>query len=70
MQERLLENWLISVNEKSFQIPFCQLLTGEGHEVVHISRHGPFEAGKDILAIDSNGIPCAFQLKGSTGKIS
>ena len=70
MQERLLENWLISVNEKSFQIPFCQLLTGEGYQVVHMSRHGPFEAGKDILAIDKDGTPCAFQLKGSTGKIS
>ena len=70
MQERLLENWLISVNEKSFQIPFCQLLTGEGLQVVHMSRHGPAEAGKDILAIDLDGTPCAFQLKGSAGKIS
>ncbi|MBM3125276.1 MAG: hypothetical protein FJZ87_09395 [Chloroflexi bacterium] len=70
MQERLLENWLISVNEKSFQIPFCQLLTGEGYQVVHMSRHGPFESGKDILAIGPDGVPCAFQLKGSTGKIS
>lgn len=70
MQERLLENWLISVNEKSFQIPFCQLLTGEGYQVVHLSRHGPFESGKDILAIDPDGVPCAFQLKGSVGKIS
>jgi hypothetical protein len=70
VQERLVENWLISVNEKSFQIPFCQLLTGEGYQVVHISRHGPFEQGKDVLAIDPEGNPCAFQLKGSTGKIS
>jgi hypothetical protein len=69
MQERLLENWLTSVNEKSFQIPFCQLLTGEGYKVIHMSRHGPFESGKDILAIDPNGVPCAFQLKGSAGKI-
>ena len=35
-----------------------------------MSRHGPFESGKDILAIDPEGVPCAFQLKGSTGKIS
>lgn len=70
MQERLLENWLTSVNEKSFQIPFCQLLTGEGYKVVHLSRHGSFEAGKDILAIDPDGTPCAFQLKGSSGKIT
>jgi hypothetical protein len=70
VQERLLENWLTNVNEKAFQIPFCQLLTGEGYQVVHISRHGPFESGKDVLAIDPDGVPCAFQLKGSTGKIS
>jgi hypothetical protein len=70
VHERLLENWLTKVNEKSFQIPFCQLLTGEGYQVVHISRHGPFESGKDVLAIDPDGVPCAFQLKGSTGKIS
>ena len=30
----------------------------------------PFESGKDVLAIDPDGVPCAFQLKGSTGKIS
>jgi len=35
-----------------------------------MSRHGSFEAGKDILAIDPDGFPCAFQLKGSSGKIS
>jgi hypothetical protein len=70
VHERLLENWLTKVNEKSFQIPFCQLLNGEGYQVVHISRHGPFESGKDVLAIDPDGVPCAFQLKGSTGKIS
>ena len=33
--ERLVENWLTKVNEKSFQVPFCQLLTTEGYKVVH-----------------------------------
>ena len=71
MQERLIENWLTKANEKSFQIPFCQLLTAEGYRVVHLSRHGPFEEGKDVLAIAPDGKPCAFQLKGSTsGKIT
>lgn len=70
MFERLVENWLTKVNEKSFQVPFCHLLTAEGYKVVHLSRHGPFEEGKDILAIDPDGVPCAFQLKGSNGKIS
>ena len=67
MLERLIENWLTKVNERSFEIPFCQLLTSEGFQVVHLSRHGPAEQGKDILAIDPDGIPCAFQLKGSFG---
>ena len=70
MNERLIENWLTKVNEKSFQVPFCQLLIGEGFKVVHLSQHGPFEDGKDILAIAPDGTPCAFQLKSSTGKLS
>ena len=67
MIERIVENWLIKANEKSFQIPFCQMLTGEGYKVVHLSRHGSFEEGKDILAIAPDDTPCAFQLKGSEG---
>jgi len=71
MIERIVENWLIKANEKSFQAPFCQMLTGEGYKVVHLSRHGSFEEGKDIIAIAPDGTPCAFQLKGSdTGKIT
>lgn len=65
MIERVVENWLTKVNERSLEIPFAQLLAGEGYQVVHLSRHGPFEEGKDILAIDPNGVPCAFQLKGN-----
>lgn len=67
MNERLVENWLTKVNEKSFQTPFCQMLIGEGYKVVHLSRHGSFEEGKDILAIAPDGTPCAFQLKGVDG---
>lgn len=71
MIERIIENWLTKVNEKSFQVPFCQMLIGEGYQVVHLSRHGSFEEGKDILAIAPDGTPCAFQLKGADGgKIS
>ena len=70
MLERLVENWLTKVNEKSFQVPFCQMLTAEGYRVVHLTRHGSFEEGKDILAIAPDGVPCAFQLKGSSGKIT
>ena len=67
MIERIIENWLTKVNEKSFQVPFCQMLIGEGYQVVHLSRHGSFEEGKDILAIAPDGTPCAFQLKGADG---
>jgi hypothetical protein len=69
--ERVVENWLTSVNELSMQVPFAQLLTAERYQVVHLSRHGPFEEGKDILAIAPDGVPCAFQLKGApNGKIT
>lgn len=72
MIERLLENWLIRANERSFQIPFCHWLAFTGHTVVHLSRHCSTEFGKDILAIGPDGVPCAYQLKGvdGTGKMS
>jgi hypothetical protein len=34
-----------------------------GYKVLHLSSHGQMEQGKDIIAIDKNGVPCAFQLK-------
>jgi hypothetical protein len=67
VQERLLENWLTNINERSFEIPFSQLLASENFSVIHLSRHGPFEDGKDLLAIDPDGNPCAFQIKGAEG---
>jgi hypothetical protein len=39
------------------------MLVAEGYTIVHLSRHSPIEMGKDIIAIDKDGIPCAFQLK-------
>lgn len=68
MIERVIENWLIKANEKSFQLPFAYILSNKGHTVVHISRHCGMELGKDILSIDPEGVPCAFQLK--SGDIS
>lgn len=67
MKERVVENWLTSVNERTMEVPFCQLLLGEGHRVVHLSRHGEMEQGKDVLTIDPDGQPCAFQLKDARG---
>src|SRR5437879_433230 len=68
MIERLIENWLINTTEIGFQEAFCQLLLYEGYQVLHLTRHGEHEQGKDILALDSSGQPCAFQLKGLKGK--
>ena len=68
MLERVIENWLDKASEKSFQRPFCYMLSAQGHTIIHVTRHCGMELGKDIITIDSGGIPCAFQLK--TGKIS
>jgi hypothetical protein len=62
--ERVIENWLTSVNERQFQLPFCQVLAAEGETVVFISSHGQLELGKDIITIARDGIPNAYQLKG------
>lgn len=70
MLERVIENWLTKSTEKTFQIPFCYMLQANGYTVVHISRHCGMELGKDIIALDKNGTPCAFQLKSApNGKI-
>lgn len=68
MLERVLENWLDNASERSLQVPFAHMLQAEGYTVVHISRHCGMEMGKDLIAIDPNGIPCAMQLKGAGGK--
>jgi hypothetical protein len=67
VHERLVENWLDSASERSYQQAFCQMLVAQGHRVVHSTRHSPIELGVDIISIDPDGIPCAFQLKGNPG---
>jgi len=61
--ERVIENWLNSSNERSYQIPFCQLLAAEGETVIYVSPHGPFEQGKDVITIDETGRARAYQMK-------
>lgn len=68
MQERIVENWLNRASERSFQIPFCNVLSYKGYTILHMSRHCGMEMGKDILALDKNGRVCAFQLKNVNGK--
>lgn len=66
MIERVVENWLTSITERGYQIPFTQILTLEGHKVLYVSKHGQMEQGKDIITVDAQGHPCAFQLKSGT----
>jgi hypothetical protein len=67
VHERLVENWLDNASERSYQAPFCQMLLADGHRIIHSTRHSPLEFGKDIVTIDPEGTPCAFQLKGNPG---
>jgi hypothetical protein len=60
---RVIENWLTSVNERQYQLPFCQVLAAEGESVLYVSPHGPFEKGKDIITRASNGEIHAYQMK-------
>ena len=67
MLEKLAEYWLDSANERGYQSVFLQALLANGHRVIHSTRHSAIEYGKDVVTIDSNGTPCAFQLKGNPG---
>lgn len=67
MIEKLLENWLDSASERSYQPVFVQMLAAQGYRVIHSTRHAALEFGKDVLAIAPDGRGCAFQLKGHPG---
>jgi hypothetical protein len=60
--ERVIEHWLTSSNERQYQLPFRQLLSAEGEEVIYASSHNPFEKGKDLVSIRDGEIR-AYQLK-------
>lgn len=68
MLERIIENWLDKASERSFQLPYCYMLSADGHTIIHLTRHCGMEMGKDIITINPDGKPCAFQLK--AGNIS
>lgn len=61
--ERAIENWLTRVNERQYQLPFCQVLAARGEAILYISTHHPFEKGKDIITRTRNGKINAYQLK-------
>ena len=64
MIENLVDVWLTEASERSYEAAFGQLLVIEGHRVVYGPMHHAYEHGKDIVAWDSNGDLCAYQLKG------
>lgn len=68
MLERVIENWLDSAGERTYQRCFCQMLIGRGYRIVHNTEHTPLEHGKDIIAISPEGKIAGFQLKGNPGK--
>ena len=67
MHERLIEGWLDSTSERSYQATFCQMLSAKGYVVLHSTRHSPIEFGKDVVARSPDGDLCAYQLKGNPG---
>lgn len=67
MIEKLLENWLDSASERSYQAVFVQMLSGMRYRVVHSTRHTALEFGRDLLAVAPDGTGCAYQLKGNPG---
>jgi hypothetical protein len=60
---RVIENWLTSVNERQYQLPFFQVLAAEGETILYVSSHGPFEKGKDVITRTAVGEIRAYQLK-------
>jgi len=65
--EKLLENWLDSASERSYQAVFVQMLSAQGYRVMHSTRHTALEYGKDVIAVAPDGVWCAYQLKGTPG---
>jgi hypothetical protein len=63
MIEKLIENWLINVHELGYQIPFCEVLLTEKYSVLHVSKHGRGEHGKDVIARHEGGQLFSYQLK-------
>lgn len=65
MLEKLIENWLDSASERTYQPIFCQMLMNQGYTIIHSTRHMPIEFGKDVIAAAPDGSVHAYQLKGN-----
>lgn len=65
MIAKLIELWIDSASERSYQAAFCQILAARGYRLLHSTRHRPLELGKDIIAIAPTRKACVYQLKGN-----
>jgi hypothetical protein len=61
--EKILDVWLDRLPERALQSTLAHILSKRGWTIVHLSRHCAMEMGKDIIALDPQKNPCAFQLK-------
>jgi hypothetical protein len=67
--ERVIEDWLIKTDERTYQLPFAAQLARQKHRLKFVSKHTTGEQGKDIISVDSAGKVHAYQLKaGSIGQ--
>lgn len=64
--QRAIEHWLDTSNELGYQPLFCEWLITQGYVLKYSIKNTHFEQGKDVVAVLSNGTPCAFQLKGGS----
>jgi hypothetical protein len=62
VKERLVEDWLTSINERGYEVPFSQSLLANGYKILR-TGHSPTEHGKDVIAVSPAGAVCAYQLK-------
>lgn len=69
MLERIVENWLTSASERTFEVPFAQVLASEGHQILQGPVHHAFEHGKDLITVSNDGELCAYQLKNGGGQL-
>jgi hypothetical protein len=68
MKERLVDDWLSRINERGYDVAFCQTLIAKGQRVLRCG-HSPIEHGKDVLALSADGSTVwGYQLK--TGNCS
>jgi hypothetical protein len=68
--ERVIEDWLTSCDERSYQISFVSLLIRSGHKIKYVSKHSTLEFGKDIVSVSPDGELTAYQLKAGNINLS